>query len=720
MKLDVAVNEVVLSNVGTQGEFRIRNSAKAFKILSDGLYSNKIRAVIRELACNAVDSHVGAGKQDVPFEVHLPSMLEPWFSVRDFGVGLSGDAVVNIYTTYFESTKTDSNAYIGALGLGSKSPFSYTENFTVTAIKDGNKRIYSAFINEMGVPSIAEMSNEDTTEGNGVEVKFSVTNRSDYHSFRIEAQQVFTWFKLRPNVIGDNQFQHIEQTYKEKDVVPGVHLKPEDRYHGNYSMAVMGNIAYPLSKLPEPVKHFGHLAALLECGIVMEFDIGELDFAASREELSYVPSTLASIKKKLEALNANLAKHLTTKADAIKCEWARAFYLSNEAQTRIYKAAVAKYVADTKFELYDPSGYYGKKTFQYKLEDMTKRSLSVVSFSVYGNSTSRINHQSHSFGNGGYMPAVQIPVEENTVFVLNDLKTGCQARARHHYANHNGGINVKVHCISHTDADLLLRQAEYDKFTKELHNPPTIVKASTLTGPIRKTATASTGILTMGLKVNCTTGHSSSYTWRTFDGVIDDTKTYYYVALDKFAAYNPDTDTEFDIGTLKALMDECGVPDISKIEIYGVRKSRIKEILELDNWVWIEEALKIETAKISDTDVVSLVASELLDTYYERVYTNHTVAKLVGPDSFYHKFVKEIAGIKRATGNVTHLATLCGKYGKTVQVDTVKKKIKDAKEQLYKLYPFLKCLKNSSSGDGNVTEKDVANYIKMVDQQEKI
>src|SRR6185436_18340980 len=151
MKLAVDVNEVVLSNVGTTGEFKIRNSAKAFKILSDGLYSNKIRAIVRELSCNAVDSHVGAGKQDVPFEVHLPTILEPYFAVRDFGMGLDGDSVVNIYTTYFESTKTNSNDFIGALGLGSKSPFSYTENFTVTAIKDGTKRIYSAFINDVGV-----------------------------------------------------------------------------------------------------------------------------------------------------------------------------------------------------------------------------------------------------------------------------------------------------------------------------------------------------------------------------------------------------------------------------------------------------------------------------------------------------------------------------------------------------------------------------------------
>ena len=157
----VLQEEAIMSNVGEIGEFRIRNSAKAFNILSSGLYANKIRAIIRELSCNAIDSHVAAGRIETPFDVHLPNQLEPWFAIRDYGTGLSHEQVTNIYTTYFESTKTDSNAFIGALGLGSKSPFSYTDNFTVTAVKDGRKGIYTAFINEQGVPSIALMMEEE-------------------------------------------------------------------------------------------------------------------------------------------------------------------------------------------------------------------------------------------------------------------------------------------------------------------------------------------------------------------------------------------------------------------------------------------------------------------------------------------------------------------------------------------------------------------------------
>lgn len=115
---------------GNISSFKMKRSAKAFSILSSGIYANKIRAIIRELSCNAYDSHVEAGKKDVPFEVHLPTHFEPYFYVRDYGTGLTHQQVFDVYTTYFESTKTDSNDYIGALGLGSKSPFSYTENFT--------------------------------------------------------------------------------------------------------------------------------------------------------------------------------------------------------------------------------------------------------------------------------------------------------------------------------------------------------------------------------------------------------------------------------------------------------------------------------------------------------------------------------------------------------------------------------------------------------------
>jgi len=709
MLLNHDTTEVTLSNVGTVGEFKIRNSAKAFSILSSGLYSNKIRAIIRELSCNAVDSHMGAGKADVPFEVHLPSLLEPWFAVRDFGLGLDNNQVVNIYTTYFESTKTESNDFIGALGLGSKSPFSYTENFTVTAIKHGIKRIYSAFINESGVPSIAEMAEELTDEDNGVEVKFSVIDRADYNTFCNEARNVFEWFKLKPVVTGV-VFEHSSAEYKEMNIIPGVHVRGKT----GKCIALMGNIAYPLDNIPEAEKHFGDLRRLLNCGLVLEFGIGELDFAASREQLSYIPLTINSIRKKLETLNANLATHIAAKADAIIGEWEKALFLYTNSSTDLYKSAVIKYVNDTKFPLYDQSEYYGHKKFHYAVSDLAARGLTIHQFKYSAGRCSQVTASS-KYINGNYIPTRGISVSSAVVIVLNDLKTGCQSRAQFHYASGNHGKDVLVTCVSHNSPDLAIRQAEYDKFIAELHNPPIIIKASTLATRARTERVDTTGITKLKLNQYGYSGHGKSYKWVECTEEIDNNKTYYYVCLSNFNPIDKNGE-DFDMLGLKACMVESGIPDIANIEVYGVRKHRIKEIAKYNNWVWIEDKLKEEIAKVSDEHISSVIATDLLDTYNKRVYTDEWTATYVGPGSDYAKFVSFVNSIERHSGNIPVLIRLFSNYGNVLKVKEVEKKINDAKTAMDKKYPLLKYFKDSGHWDLS-KRKEIAEYVKLIDRE---
>jgi HSP90 family molecular chaperone len=45
------------TNMEGSTAFSIEASAKMYNILSSGLYSNKIKAVIRELSCNALDAN---------------------------------------------------------------------------------------------------------------------------------------------------------------------------------------------------------------------------------------------------------------------------------------------------------------------------------------------------------------------------------------------------------------------------------------------------------------------------------------------------------------------------------------------------------------------------------------------------------------------------------------------------------------------------------------
>ena len=76
MIITEAVSSPVLTSVvSAPSRFKIKASAKAFKILS-GFYSEPILAIPRELGANAWDSHVKAGNTKQMFEVHAPNTLE--------------------------------------------------------------------------------------------------------------------------------------------------------------------------------------------------------------------------------------------------------------------------------------------------------------------------------------------------------------------------------------------------------------------------------------------------------------------------------------------------------------------------------------------------------------------------------------------------------------------------------------------------------------------
>lgn len=164
--------------------FHIEANAQAFSTLLDKIYSNKIGAVVRETISNAWDSHMQAGKKDVPFDVHMPNLLEPYFSVRDYGVSMSKQDVYDIYTTLFASSKRNTNEAVGAFGLGCKAPFCYVDIFTVTVWFNGVETVYSMFL-DAGVPSIIEVSECLSDEEQGLEVKL-VVRECDFVHFATE------------------------------------------------------------------------------------------------------------------------------------------------------------------------------------------------------------------------------------------------------------------------------------------------------------------------------------------------------------------------------------------------------------------------------------------------------------------------------------------------------------------------------------------------------
>ena len=196
--------------VGTTTDFKIKTSATAFKILSEGLYSNKIGSMIRELICNAYDAHCAAGTKDTPIDVELPMVTNPLFRIRDYGTGLSESDMQTIYTTYFESTKSGDNKYIGGFGLGSKTPLCYnTEQFFVTSYFNRMKYVYNVSIGETGAPVLTKWDECMTDEPNGLELLISV-DINDVELFKTEFYKFLIWTDIKINRIGyENDFARV-------------------------------------------------------------------------------------------------------------------------------------------------------------------------------------------------------------------------------------------------------------------------------------------------------------------------------------------------------------------------------------------------------------------------------------------------------------------------------------------------------------------------------
>lgn len=317
-------NETMLGSQKGSTKFTIATSAKAFKVLSQNLYSNQIRAIIRELSCNAADAHLLAGHTK-SFDITLPSAIDPRFIIRDYGPGLSDEDVTHMYTTYFESTKSDSNDFIGALGLGSKSPFGYTETFSIVSRFEGRARGYTACLDN-GEPSLIPTFDVEDDSPSGLEVTVPVLEK-DVSKWYGEAHYVFATFcDIKPNFIGQQldvkYLPNKEAFFSESGIA----------YDKTEVYAIMGKIRYPLKS-----EHFDFSGIRVlrdyDKKLFVRFKLGELDIAPSREEISYDEETTNNIKTRIKEVTDKLFAEIKKDIDSFDDERALLRYVNNKPYT---------------------------------------------------------------------------------------------------------------------------------------------------------------------------------------------------------------------------------------------------------------------------------------------------------------------------------------------------------------------------------------------------
>tara|TARA_R100000008_G_scaffold84019_2_gene70437 strand:- start:1432 stop:3876 length:2445 start_codon:yes stop_codon:yes gene_type:complete len=303
-----------------QGKFKLNsNDAQLFKILRSQIYENKILAVVREYSCNALDAHIEAGVPDKPIEVTLPNNLNPYFTVRDFGKGLDDEGIFDIYATYGKSTKRHTNDQIGQLGLGCKSGFAYSNNFLVVSYCNKKKTIYNCFIDESEIGQISKMSSEPSTEPNGIEIRVNVLE-DDHNTFVSEARNYFKfWVDNRPIIKGINDSEFWGDAKFGELIIEGTGWAIYE--NNNRSVAVMGNVPYSVNSNSMGYDYNSLETGIIDCGVIMDFKIGDLSMTASREGLEYNDISKNSIESRLKLIIKELPSILSKKFISCKTMW---------------------------------------------------------------------------------------------------------------------------------------------------------------------------------------------------------------------------------------------------------------------------------------------------------------------------------------------------------------------------------------------------------------
>lgn len=466
MKVNVKDRNIKRSGVQETIQCGMQVNSHAFQLLARQ-YSNPIKAILQELSANAIDSHIRAGKADVPFKVQLPHALDPHIRIRDYGVSMSPQVIRNVYANYMKSDKQNTNDEAGYFGIGSKTPLAYTDSFNITTYLDGVCRFHSLVYNEKGIPELNIFDEVPTKEDNGVEISFSIA-REDWKKFELEAKHVYSFYDVQPKVNGVDNFSH--KTYP--IVLEGKDKDWKFVENSTDSYVIMGNIGYKIDTYQVNSTH----SQMLNCGLHFKVRMADVSIIPSREGLEYNTKTKETIRRRLEEIDKEVNARCEEELAKCKSEWQRSILSKqffenlglrrNNVFTSKYKKT---FTIDTNKALYKfcpSSRYYWRNNNDQKVT------------------------RTQNVGWGEY------PISNDIRLVIKDIKSKFSSRSKY-LAEQDGIKDVILLTDDYTLQDLYtltgsIKEDRICLLASELKDPPkdpNKVSASNSGGPRKKKTT---------------------------------------------------------------------------------------------------------------------------------------------------------------------------------------------------------------------------------------
>lgn len=286
---------------GQAQAFGMSDSAEFFTVLSDTLYRDKKRAVVREVICNAWDAHIMVSKTDVPVEITLN---EKELVIKDFGPGIAKDKIGPVYCVYGASTKVKDGKQTGGFGLGCKAPFAYSDHFTVTSCIDGFRTLWAISRGGAateGKPDFRPMVSVPTTE-TGITVSIPIKDVKDVASFDTLIREVCRNGGMLAKLNG-KELPRYDYTEARKNGFCVLQRAGVNSFRESRAYVLYGTVLYPITTTDnELMTKVDAVDRLVENNgrIVLVAEPNTIGVQPSREGLSYSELTTTTLHKMLD------------------------------------------------------------------------------------------------------------------------------------------------------------------------------------------------------------------------------------------------------------------------------------------------------------------------------------------------------------------------------------------------------------------------------------
>ena len=679
MKTQQRTRVVKMSDENDIKDYSVELSADFFDILINNIYSDPISSIIREIGCNAYDSHVMNSNEKTPIKVHLPSSLEPYFYIKDQGVGLPEKKMYSLYTRLGASDKRNNNDTTGCKGIGSKSPFSYADNFTVESCFNGERKLYSCFIGEDGKPKIKTTFTADTNQPNGLMVQLPV-KYNDFHTFEQKCMNVMQHFKVAPNIVG-KICRFPERTIKLEGSC--WRLYEQKNYESYAASAIMANVSYPLEQNSKILAENSDYSAILNSYIEIDFDTGDLNPAGGRERLQYDDRTVSKICQKIDIVNKDILKHIEDEVAKSTTLWEARCKFLNMVEGFYHKSTLKKMQINYNDEPLFPKGT-SLSIREYR--DLEKTVIDAKADFVYH--LIRSSNKKYNYNEDSITPAT------GQVFVVNDIDAGGVSRAIQ-YCGDNIDYEVPISqrmCVYFISIEDPKRVEELLTF---LGDPDTLLASELPKIRINRTKyerEPATKIQTFD-----GTKFAPADMWKNSDKTTADSGIYLEICRNKYKNNSGHFIDAIELNHVLERLATLGykVPVIYGIKTAAMKQKRMQKGIEGDDPRWVcfwKYAIERLNRELLKFNVPLTLANNRVKLGYHEVKCldkvfKHTTAQDIAT---LYKHIDEVKAGTIKIGRAQTIETLANQCKVPLDITDPIHKLKEELEGIKERYPLLK------------------------------